>query len=394
MNSIILHNDSPPDPCKDNLLILFKFPGRWNTHIIKVLETEYNVTYGFYLPIYNAIGTRGISELVQKMKIELHIKALLIDPEWLTIFNIASVELLDVILPVGLMLFDDGPWHDYNRVLASRASFVLSSCPLSIMKYRELGIEAAPIYVQSEQLYMTDDIQPIYDVLWYGTHKADRNSYISRLESMTDLNIFIHTKNDLPMEELAKLIRCAKIIVNLSKSEFPRSMALYNSIPRPEIYLLTGRIIEAGFSGRLCISQYAPHHHYFGELTKCMKEFHTPEEMETMIRSTLESDRLPEDTEQFCSYIKKTCGDQVVAENIRKLIDTVNMSSFRYITRINQHYYNVAISAINGHTFSKENMRNEELNLLNQACAKVRVNFAVFDGSSEPTYPTKFFVAR
>jgi hypothetical protein len=404
MAKIELMIDTPSDPNKENLLFLFKYHSRWNIHVIRILEEEYNVYYHYFTGIYQQIGTKKLCEFVRNLRLELNLKALIIDSESCDVFNIATVELLDAIMPVGLLLLDDSPFHEFNRILASRASFVLAGCPLAVMKYRELDIEVANFCPHYDQIYLTDNTPPEYDVLWYGYHsKVDRLSFISKLQDMTDIKVKIYTgpthnntvmSGDLSYEELSKMIANAKITINLTKSDFPFRVCGYSTIPRPEIRYLVGRFIEVGFAGRLCISQYSPIHELFPELTKYMKEFHTPDQMVELIRYTLASGRLEEETVQYSSYIKRTFDSRIFARNARMLIDRANISHWRPITRVNQNYYNIASSAITRFPFQNLDMRVEELDLLNQACGRVRFDFTVEGESPTRTCDAKIFIPR
>ncbi|GAB2182501.1 hypothetical protein DLREEDagrD3_27240 [Denitratisoma sp. agr-D3] len=394
--------DSPVDVGKENLLILFKYASRWNSHVVQILERQYNVYYGYFSEFYAALGTLGLCEHVKRTQVSFEFRALLIDSEWCDIFNIATVELLDQILPVGLMLFDDSTMHDYNRVLASRASFALVACPSGIVKYQELDIKVTQFFPISESFYVSNIKLPEYDVLWFGyPDKADRLSYVTKLEQMSGLKVRVHTgksheiamSGDLTWQELSDVIASAKIIVNLSKSDFPFRCAGYSSLPRPEVYQFAGRIIEAGYAGRLCISQYSPHHS-FGELKKFMVEFSSPEEMEGVIRTLLVSERFSEYTRDFCGYIRSHYGNELWSMNVRSLIDGANKSSHRYVTRVNQQYYDIAWSAIKSYPYKSENMRGVEVDLLNQACQRVSGNFQLMDSTMPHTSQAKIYVNR
>ena len=403
MDAINLKYSSTYDPNKENILILFKYHSRWNVNILQILELEYNVLFGYFTEIYHLLGTLKLCEYIQKIRTELHIRALIIDPEWCDIFNIATVELLDSIIPVGLLLLDDAPVHEINRILASRASFVLTPCPFTLMKYRELDIESDQFMAVSEKTFITDKTPPDYDVLWYGyPEKADRPSFIEKLQNMTDIKVKIYTgpiheiamSGDLSYEELNKLIGSAKIIISLTKSDFSFRCNTHSTIPRPEMHYFVGKFIEIGFVGRLCLSQYSPMHQCFHELTKYMKEFHTPEQMEALIRYTLASGRLEEETEKYSSYIKRTFNNQACANKARKLIDRANKPHWRPITRVSQAYYNIAIGAIAGFKYNNESMRGVEADLFNQACARVRLDFTVKGETPTRTSGAKIFIAR
>lgn len=394
--------DSPVDTDKESIFVLFKYPQRWNIHVTQILEINFNVYYGYFMDYYQQVGTIGLCNFLIYAKLELKCKAVLMDPEWCDLINIATVELFDEILPVGLMFFDDSTMHDYNRVLASKASFVLVACPLGLFKYRELDIEATQFFPISQQLYVTANPEPEYDVLWFGyTSKTDRPDFVAKLQEMTDLKVRIYTgenkenasSGDLSWVELAEVIASAKIIVNLSRSDFPLRCFSYTSLPRAEVYQFSGRIIEAGYTGRLCISQYSPHH-AFGDLLKHMKEFTTPDEMADLIRSALNSNQLDEQTAKFCAYINETYDNQKFADNTSALIKKTSQPHWRYVTRSNQNYYNLVSSAIQRYPYSNEEQRAIEMGLLNQVINKVSLSFALSGDASPLSSRKKIYVNR
>jgi hypothetical protein len=397
-----LNIDNPLDPDKEIIVILFKYPQRWNIHVVQILEINFNVYYGYFMDYYQRLGTLGLCDLLQAMRRDLKCRALLMDPEWGDLINVAVVELFDRILPVGLMFFDDSTMHDYNRVLASKASFVLVHCPVGLFKYGELDIPAAQFFPISQKLYIPKIATPEYDVLWFGyAAKADRPEFVSKLEALTDIKVKIYTgqnkenaaSGDLSWQELADLIASAKIIVNLSRSDFPLRCHSYTSLPRAEVFQFSGRIIEAGYCGRLCISQYAPHH-AFGGLLTYLPEFRTPDEMADLIRAILRSERLEELTAQFCSYINSQYNNQIFADNAKALIEMTSHSHWRYVTRVNQNYYNLAATAIQGFPYADEMRRETEMELLNKTSTRVSLNFVAPGENPPQDSRRKIFVQR
>lgn len=395
--------DSEFDPEKPNILILFKYGSRWNVHVIKILELRYNVYHGHFMSYYDQLGTLELCNYIKYTTAKYKFRALLVDPEWCDLFNIATVQLLDSILPVGLMFFDDSTMHDYNQVLASAASFTLVPDPIGALQYKSIDIETTPLAPHAECMYPVMEKEPEYDVLWFGfATKTDRPEFVEALEQMTDVKTLIYTgskhkdksmSGDLSWEDLSQLISNSRIIVNLSRSDFPFICANYHILPRAEAYQLSGRILEAGYSGRMCISQYAPQHGAEG-LDKVMPEFTTPEEMCSIIRHLLTSGELEKKTQQFCDFVRSKYSNKAQADAIYDLIEKANKPSTRYLTRITQQYYNIASGAIKRHRYPDEKQRETEMQLLNNASTKVGLQFKLTDGSQTHSSRTKTPVHR
>ncbi len=395
--------DTEIDSNKPNILVLFKHMSRWNVHVLKILELRYNAYYGYFLDYYKEFNTLEIREYLRTVQKDFNFRALLVDPEWCDVFNIATIELFEEVLPVGIMAFDDTTMHDYNQMLASTASFVVIPDPIKILEYKLIDIETVYLAPHAECLYPTVNTPPEYDVLWFGYDaKADRLEFIDELRKMDDIKVNIYTgpkkqgttmSGDLSWEEMVSLIGSAKIVINLSKSDFPMRCAPYNFLPRAEVYQIPGRLIETGYIGRLCISQYAPQHEACG-MDKVLPEFRTPEEMVQQIRHVLNSGELETYTKNYCDFINDYFSNEKQVNALHEVVERVNKPHHRYITRINQKYYDIASAGIKRFQYATEERRALEMELLNKAATRVQMDFRTGDRTVPPNSRSKVLINR
>jgi hypothetical protein len=161
-----------------------------------------------------------------------------------------------------LFSHDDATLHYRNVVTAvsTRVNSIIVADPVSVLKYRSVGVnsfflplEGGAIYKFSEDIEVKD-----IDILFIGSLlKADRRSFIDAIEKR-GFSVLVAggEVSSLSYAELISLMTRAKIVLNLSKSsELHRN--------NPEGYLVykyefKGRVLEAGLSGSLCLSEYSP----------------------------------------------------------------------------------------------------------------------------------------
>ena len=373
---------------KERVLVLFKNPERWNEHVLDILSTEYSLVHGYFGEIFAGLGTRQLLELVKKVRNDFGIISVLIDPEWCDTCNVSVIKRLDEIVPVGLMLFDDNTMHDYNLIVGSAASYVLCGCPMGVYRYRSFDITTEYFVPISSRVYDVEEQPPEFDVSWFGfPNKADRQVYIQALREQRRFTTDIHTgethgdksmSGDISFRELAERIKRSRISVNLSRSDFPMRCWPYHGMPRAEMYQVSGRIIEVGLSGRLCVSQYSPCHELLG-FSGYLREFETPEGMLSLLSDLLRGD-LASETRRYVDFTREKFGAHVLAENARRAIDQSLKSSDRYPTRVTQTYYQIAAGALQRTFANNPALRDEELALLNEVCSMVQLDFKGSDG--------------
>jgi hypothetical protein len=374
--------------CSPSILVVFKYSQRWNEHVIKILQKKFNVYVFFFSEVYENYNTLQIVDYIKRKHKEIGFECFLIDPEWCDIFNVGSIEYVEDILPVGLMFFDDSTMHDYNRILACKSSFVLSGCPLSVLKYREMGLIAHQFSPICDDLYLSDNGSHRkdfdYDVFWFGyINKSDRPMYIDALRVLSDklkINIYggevkngIVMSGELSYVELGDLIRSSKLTINLCKSDFPFRCWAYTSYPRAEQYIFTGRPIEIGLSGGYCISQYSPQYEIDGFMN-FMPTFENPLQMSEVIINEINRDNFLENRNSFIEFIKGKFSSGVLVENFSNAIFNAKNMKYRPVSRVSQVYVNVAAGAILNSNLG-EDRKKLEIKILMDAVEKVKLDF-------------------
>jgi len=276
-----------------SVLILFKFPSRWNAHILRKFSINFNVYWSFINDSYQQLGSFDFSSEILKFSSQQNIVTIILDIEFYPCFHIATIDLLRAGKPkVGLMVFDDGPLHLVNRILASRVDFILAACPISNLKYQEMGFSSTWIPLESDSLYFRQNNEKKIDILFFGnTTCTDRPHYLTTLQNVKGRSIVIFDPaiyGQLDQSGLAEMLASAKLIINFSKSDILTSSAFP---PRPSnfVYQLKGRVAETLFSGSICISEYAPQHHLLN-INNFLDEFKNPDEMIDRIESFNYSD--------------------------------------------------------------------------------------------------------
>ena len=129
---------------KESILILFKERKKETPNSFfykRKFSREYDVTTIFvsdYLSQNSSIIAEIINEIIRKKKISF----VLFEGDHISIFDIKFIQLIDSSIKKGLFLQDDYMYHYINRITASACDFVLTACPLSNLKFKELGYKS------------------------------------------------------------------------------------------------------------------------------------------------------------------------------------------------------------------------------------------------------------
>jgi hypothetical protein len=383
---------------RENLLMLFKYHSRWNEHTLYLLSLEYNVYYSYYQPLFEQFDTKQLQSKLYGLQIEYRFSALIIDVEWGPFFNIASVDLFEEILPVGLLLCDDATMHDYNQVLAARASFVVTGCPIGHYKYLEADISSVNAYLSlSQGIYGFSDAKVSntaatqdscgvdFDLLWFGLiNKADRRNYISAIvDKFPTLRFHIYQgpqlgvamSGDLTWTQIATLIRRSGCVLNLTLSDFPIRTIWDHLLPRPFQRVSTQRPIEAGLGGSWCISEYSPGYVLWG-LEELMPMFRSPTECQDIIeRQLCNSKNSLDQHSEFVHYIRNKFSDKKTSQAIHAAVDGVKGQTARMISRVSTYYSQAAASQLNAWFKDDPARLTIELTLLEKSVNKTSWNF-------------------
>ena len=247
---------------KESLLILFterkketpntlfyekKFNDQYKTKIIYISD---------YLNINNHNIAKNINEVINKEKISL----VLFQGDGLSIMDTKFIRLIDNKVKKGIFSWDDPMYHHTNRITASACDFVLSGCPISVLKFQELGYKAFFLPVESSSSVFKDlKEKKIYDVLFFGRQKNNRSKYLEYLKknNIKVLECGPYDEISNTFEKLNKLINQSKIILNFTEQD--NSKYSYNPLSSFKYqFTLRGRAYFIGLCGALCISEYDP----------------------------------------------------------------------------------------------------------------------------------------
>ena len=247
---------------KESILILFterkketpntffyekKFNDHYKTKIIYISD---------YLKINNQNIAKNINEIINKEKISL----VLFQGDGLSIININFIRSINNSVKKGIFSWDDPMYHHLNRITASACDFVLSGCPISVLKFQELGYKALFLPVESSSSVFKDlKEKKIYDVLFFGRQKNNRSKYLQYLKknNIKVLECGPYDEISNTFEKLNKLINQSKIILNFTEQD--NSKYSYNPLTSFKYqYTLRGRVYFTGLCGSLCVSEFDP----------------------------------------------------------------------------------------------------------------------------------------
>ena len=279
----------------------------------------------FFLNDFLHLSNVNIINEINKIILSNEIKIVLLEGDHAHLINYEFIRAINNKTKKGIFLGDDMVWHNLNAISAQSCDFVFSSCPISVLKFKEIGINGFFVPIESDGKILKDyKLNKIYDVLHFGRKKTVRSSYIDYLK-----NNNINIKNVSPydteadtLEKLAKLINQSKIVLNFSESS--NGSRKFNQLRIfKRFYQLKGRIQMAGLSNSLCISQYSPSVDlmYDGELPV----FSNKEECLKKIKLYLnDKNLLKEATEKFC---KKSLEyeDSKYIDKIGNFLEAINI---------------------------------------------------------------------
>ena len=197
-----------------------------------------------------------INKIISEKKIEV----VLLEGDHAHIIDYNFIDKLDDEVKKGIFLGDDMVWHQLNLISAHSCDFVFSSCPISALKFQEIGINSFFVPIECDGNILKDyKLKKSYDVLHFGREKTNRHIYIKYLKE-NDIRVKSVSPYDEEantFEKLCKLISQAKIVLNFTKSS--NGNRIFNPLKIFEsFYQLKGRIQMAGISNVLCITEFSP----------------------------------------------------------------------------------------------------------------------------------------
>ena len=273
---------------KKKVLIIFKAPWHWNDFVINKIKKSYEVKHIFLNMIKkNFLQTIDeINDLIDKDKIEI----VVFDVDYQKFINHYFIKKIKSTLKI-MMTWDDYERHNFNIITANSCNFVITGCPISAFKYKEVGKEASFMILESDGNFYKDlKVKKDIDVLFFGKVNKDRKVFLDYLKE-NNINLKVvgnNSENRVSDKDLVNLICRSKIVVNFSKTTWGKIM----NIPEKNVfsyqYQFKGRIVQAGLCGTACISEYAPHHDLLYKSDELI-QFSTKEECLNIISDLLEN---------------------------------------------------------------------------------------------------------
>ena len=247
---------------KDSILILFKERKKETPNSFfyeRKFSRKYKTTI-IYISDYLSLSNQKLANKINNVIKDQNISVVLFEGDHISIFDIKFLELIDSNVKKGLFLQDDYMYHYINRITASACDFVFTGCPLSVLKFQELGYKSLFLPVESDgSIFKNYGEKKIYDVLFFGRVKNNRSEITNYLKEKS-VNVMecgpYDSISDTP-EKLAKLISQSKIVLNFTESDNTNKKR--NPLSHIKFsYEMKGRVYYTGLCDSLCVSEYAP----------------------------------------------------------------------------------------------------------------------------------------
>ena len=325
---------------KESILILFserkketpntffyekKFSIQYKTKIIFISD---------YLKESNQSIARSINNIIKKENISI----VLFQGDGLSIMDVKFIKLIDNTVKKGMLVWDDQMYHSTNRITASACDFVLSGCPLSVLKFQELCYNTFWLPVEcSGSIFKDLKEKKIHDVLFFGRQKNNRGEYIKYLRE-NSIKVFEcgpYDEISNTFEKLNKVINQSKIVLNFTEED--NTNYTYNPLSSFKYhYGLKGRVYYTGLCGTLCISEYNPSSELLFDNNE-LPYFNSKEECLKIVKDFLsDNSKLMESTDKY----KKKCmqfEDSVYIKKTKEFIDGISQETEK--TKVNLPFW-------------------------------------------------------
>lgn len=244
-----------------NALVLFACTHRWESEFLETLRLIYNVKVAYVNEVYQKYdylsGINEINQIIHANGIEV------------VLFNIDFFNYIDNLF-VGrinsrfkiLFSHDDVTLHYRNVVttLLTKVNSIIVADPISVLKYKSVGVNAFFLPLEGGNIYENRKNIEVkdFDIVFIGSLlKADRYSFVEAIKR-NGFSVLVAGGeiSSLSYQELTQLMARAKIILNFTKSAELNKNSSDGFLAYK--YEFKGRVLEAGFSGSLCLSEYSP----------------------------------------------------------------------------------------------------------------------------------------
>ena len=303
---------------KNSILILFKERKKETPNSFfyeRKFSRKYKITI-IYISDYLSLSNHKLANKINNVIKDQNISVVLFEGDHISIFDIKFLERIDNNVKKGLFLQDDYMYHYINRITASACDFVFTGCPLSVLKFQELGYKSLFLPVESDgSIFKNYGEKKIYDVLFFGRVKNNRSEITNYLKEKS-VNVMecgpYDSISDTP-EKLAKLISQSKIVLNFTESDNTNKKR--NPLSHIKFsYEMKGRVYYTGLCDSLCVSEYAPPNELLFNNNE-LPYFKSKDECLNVVKDFLSNDsKLLEATKKYkekcleyedSSYIKK-----------------------------------------------------------------------------------------
>jgi hypothetical protein len=249
-------------------------------------------------------------------------------------FNSFFIEKIKNVVKV-LFTYDDHSVHEMNSITASACDYVISQCPLSVLKYKEKGYQAYWMLPENDgAIFKNHNLKKEIDVLFFGVLSQDRKEILDYVQKQEISVKIIGHQGEIKTndDELIKLISKSKIVLNLSKSTKNSVTSYHSSDVYKFSYQLKGRVTQSALCGTLCVSEYAPGHEIIFNQNE-LPTFYTKEECVSVLNKLLKDNNLlSQQTDKFCSKVKNFYEEKKNFEPIFKAIDIKNTRKVKLLS--------------------------------------------------------------
>ncbi len=307
---------------KKKVLIVFKYPHRWNNEVLKKFSNYYD-TENLYISDLKNINFKEIVNKINNLIKSKNIEIVVFDPDYFKFINLFFIQKIKAKKKI-IWTGDDFELHSMNAITASECDLILSTCPLSVLKYKEKGYQAYLTHGEKGEIINNSQIKKEIDVLFFGALTEDRELFLNYITSKgINLKNVGHKEgmSGLSSEELQKLISKSKIILNLSKTRTSSVKSFSSENIYKFYYQSKGRITIAGINGIACVSEYSPIQDMLFKNNE-IPTFSTKEECVDVLKSLLENDEmLKKVTRSFAERANELYEDKKSFELIYKAIE-------------------------------------------------------------------------
>ena len=317
---------------KKKVLIVFKYPHRWNNQVIKKFSNYYD-TENLYISDLKNINFKEVINKINNLIKSKNIEIVVFDPDYFKFINLFFIQKIKAKKKI-IWTGDDFELHSMNAITASECDLILSTCPLSVLKYKEKGYQAYLTHGEKGEIINNSQIKKEIDVLFFGALTEDRELFLNYITSKgINLKNVGHKEglSGLPSEELQKLISKSKIILNLSKTRTTSVKNFSSENIYKFYYQSKGRITIAGINGIACVSEYSPVQDMLFK-NKEIPTFYTKEECVDVLKSLLKNEELLKKvTRSFTERANELYEDKKSFELIYEAIEKSNGSRVQLI---------------------------------------------------------------